>query len=65
MAEIEDLVRVATKRNASDIHIQVGLPPVLRIQTRLIPVEAEKLTPEDTQRLVYSMMSEAAAAHLR
>ncbi len=58
MAEIEELVRVAAKRNASDIHIQVGLPPVLRIQTRLIPVEAEKLTPEATERLVYSMMSE-------
>jgi len=57
-AEIEELVRIATKNNASDIHIQVGLPPVLRMQTRLVPLESETLTADATERLVYSMMSE-------
>jgi twitching motility protein PilT len=57
-AEIEELVRIAAKNNASDIHIQVGLPPVLRMQTRLVPLESETLTADTTERLVYSMMSE-------
>src|SRR5215470_19342613 len=56
--DLDEILRVASKRNASDIHIQVGLPPVLRIQTRLVPLDTDKLTADDTERLVGSMMSE-------
>jgi len=58
VAEIDEVLRFAAKRNASDIHVQVGLPPVLRILTRLEPVEAEKLSAEATERLILSIMSE-------
>jgi twitching motility protein PilT len=49
---------LATKRNASDVHLQVGLPPVLRIHTQLAPLDSGALSAKDTERLVFSIMSE-------
>jgi twitching motility protein PilT len=57
--ELEEILRAAAKRGASDVHLQVGLPPVLRIQTVLVSLEGEKLSAEDTQQLAFSIMSEA------
>ena len=59
MADIDEILRVATKRNASDVHIQVGLPPVLRILTRLVPLQSDKLSAEAVEQLILPMMSEA------
>ena len=58
MDDIEELLRLATKRNASDIHIQVGLPPVLRVLTRLVPLDSEKLSTEAIESLIFSIMSD-------
>jgi twitching motility protein PilT len=58
VAEIDEILKVAAKRNASDVHIQAGVPPVLRILTRLVPLEGQKLSREDTERLVLPIMSE-------
>ena len=33
--EIEDILRLAIKKGASDIHVKVGLPPILRINGKL------------------------------
>jgi twitching motility protein PilT len=58
VAEIDDILRFASSKNASDVHIQSGLPPVLRILTELVPVDGETLSPEATERLVLSIMSD-------
>ena len=58
MNEIDEVLRVAAKRNASDVHIQAGLPPVLRIQTTLVPLDSAKLSEDGTERLIFSAMSE-------
>jgi len=58
VGEVDEILRVAVKRGASDVHIQVGLPPVLRIQTQLVPLDGEKLSAEATERLMFSIMSE-------
>jgi twitching motility protein PilT len=58
VGELDDILRVATERNASDVHIQVGLPPVLRIQKRLVPLGGGALDAEATERLIFSIMSE-------
>lgn len=55
---IIDLVNLATARKASDIHITVGIPPVLRINGQLINLDEEKLSPSDTKALVYETLSE-------
>ncbi len=58
MGEIEEILHLATKKNASDIHIQAELPPVVRVLTRLVPLGSEKLSAEATERLILSIMSE-------
>jgi len=49
---MDELMRVTIERGASDLHLSVGLPPVLRIAGRLTPTEFPKLTPDDTKRLL-------------
>ncbi len=56
--EIDELLHIAVQRRASDIHITAGLPPVLRIDGRLVPTEFDKLLPSDTQTLVYAMLTD-------
>jgi twitching motility protein PilT len=58
VVELDEILRVATKRGASDVHLQVGLPPVLRMQTRLVPLDSEKLSAEEVEQLIFSIMSE-------
>jgi len=56
---MDELMRVTIERGASDLHLCVGLPPVLRIDGRLTPTEFPKLTPDDTKRLIYSILTDA------
>ena len=60
---IRELLEKMTEQDASDLHIVVGSPPVLRIHGVLEPMaEYPKLAPEDTQELIYSVMSEEQIA---
>ena len=45
-------------RGASDLHLSVGERPKLRIDGRMIGLDAEKLRPKDTQELAYSVLTE-------
>lgn len=57
---IKDLLEIAVKTEASDLHIKVGSPPLLRIYGDLIAMEKlPPLTAEDTKRLAYSMLTES------
>jgi twitching motility protein PilT len=58
VGELNEILRFASKRNASDVHLQVGLPPVLRIQTQLVPMDSGKLSGEEIEGLVFPIMSE-------
>jgi twitching motility protein PilT len=55
---LNDLLKLTFERKASDLHIKVGVPPVLRIDGRLTPVETEKrLTQEDSVAIAASIMN--------
>ena len=59
MNQIDDIIKIAIERNASDLHITVGLPPVLRIDGQLVPIEGyKKLAPEDVRMLVLPIVPE-------
>ncbi len=45
-------------REASDLYLTVGLPPVLRVKGTLLPLEGDRLSPESVQRLVYSFLAD-------
>src|SRR5437870_223247 len=55
---IDDLLRLAAERNASDLHLSEGLPPMLRVDGRLVRLEFPELASEDIQRLVYEVLSD-------
>ena len=55
---IVDLLIELAERQASDLHITVGVPPTLRVHGRLIRLDLEPLTPEDTRGLAFSIMRE-------
>jgi twitching motility protein PilT len=56
--ELNDILTVAFKGNASDIHLKAGLPPMFRLDGRLLPLkDAPRLPPEEISRMVFSIMN--------
>ena len=56
---IGELLQILVDRGASDLHIAAGTHPQIRVSGRLVPLtEFEVLTPPETQRLAYSVLSE-------
>ena len=59
MINLERLFAEAYEKNASDIHITVGVPPILRIDGDLHPVESlEVLDPKATEEIAMHLMGE-------
>jgi len=55
---INDLLKIASERKASDLHLKVGSHPVLRVNGELVPlVETKRLMQEDTIAMAFSIMS--------
>src|SRR5437879_10467677 len=54
---IDDLLRQTVEAKASDLHLTVGVPPMIRIWGKLQPTSQPPLTPEDTFQLAYSMLN--------
>src|SRR5215471_1258872 len=55
---INDLLKIATERRASDLHLKVGSYPVIRVSGHLMALaELSRLTQEDTIAMAFSIMS--------
>jgi twitching motility protein PilT len=55
---INDLLKIAVERKASDLHLKVGSFPVIRIDGALIPLaDMRRLMQEDTIAMAFSIMS--------
>lgn len=56
---VEILLEEVVKKKASDLHLQVGLPPMLRIDGSLTPVSgAEPLSDEAVETLIFAILDE-------
>ena len=55
---MDELLRTTVELGASDLHLSVGLPPILRIGGKLVPAEFPRLAPDDTKRLMYSILND-------
>jgi len=55
---IDDLLTEVVRRNASDLHICVGVPPILRIDGQLYRSNFQPATPKQTQRLIYEILTD-------
>ncbi|MCC2669041.1 MAG: pilus retraction protein PilT [Armatimonadetes bacterium] len=56
-SHIDDLLVECNLRGASDLHLSVGLPPVIRIDGRLVRLKYDPLTGQDIPRLVYDVLT--------
>ncbi len=55
---IDDILRLASEKRASDIHFTSGLPPMLRVDGELQSLQLKPMTARDTRRLVYEALSD-------
>ena len=56
---IDDLFRATVQKKASDLHLLVGQPPILRINGILKPIQGAKiLTPSVVKELVFDIITE-------
>ena len=50
--ELDEILKAGVKNAASDIHLKVGLPPILRINGKLVPLKVpQPLRPEDVEAI--------------
>src|SRR5512138_3391610 len=57
--ELNEILQVALKAGASDIHLKAGLPPMFRVDGSLVPLkDARRLPPEEIGRMALGIMNE-------
>jgi twitching motility protein PilT len=59
MPRIDSLFREMPERDASDLHIVVGRPPVFRISGEMVQSENDVLTPAAAKELLYEILTPA------
>ena len=55
-ASLRDLLETAVSRGASDLHMRVGSPPLVRINGELLPLDLPSLTASQTQALALAAL---------
>jgi len=65
MYDMKELLQLVIDKNASDLHLTVDSPPVLRVDGELCPIEGEKLVTEETERLMKAVTSETHIQKVR
>jgi twitching motility protein PilT len=57
--ELNEILQVALKAGASDIHLKAGLPPMFRVDGSLVPLkDARRLPPEEIGRMALGIMND-------
>lgn len=57
--DMGELLRLMMEKKASDLHLTVGVPPMLRIDGQVLPTAFPKLTKEVAQHLIYSLLPDS------
>jgi twitching motility protein PilT len=57
-AHIDDLLRLVVEWKGSDLHLTVGVPPIIRSDGALHPAPYERVTPQDAQRMCYAILAD-------
>ncbi len=56
--DLVDILVEVLEREASDLHLTVGSPPIIRLSGRLVGLDYPRLTSNDTRDLIYSILSQ-------
>jgi twitching motility protein PilT len=63
---IDEFLKIAIERDASDLHLKAGNHPMIRVHGTLTPLTGfPRLTPQDTQELAGQMMTEFQKKRLK
>jgi len=58
MAKIDEFFRAMKEMGASDLHMVIGKPPLLRLGGKLVPLENQpNLTPESNQEILFEILT--------
>ena len=56
--ELNEILKIAIKGGASDIHLKSGLPPMFRVDGALVPLKnAERLMPDEIAKMAVAIMN--------
>lgn len=55
-ADLKKLLTLAVEKNASDIHLTAGAPPIARIYGKLVRLDFPNLTPKNIENLVFPVL---------
>jgi twitching motility protein PilT len=56
--ELNEILKIALKGGASDIHLKSGLPPMFRVDGTLVPLKnGERMMPEQIQTMAFGIMN--------
>jgi twitching motility protein PilT len=56
--ELNEILKIALKGGASDIHLKTGLPTMFRVDGALVPLKnGERLLPEEMQKIAFALMN--------
>ena len=56
MAGVKTILAKAIEKKASDVHINVGMPPILRKNTELVDMDFPAVSSEDVKKMVLDMV---------
>ncbi len=62
--DLAELLQLAVEENASDLHLQAGMPPMLRVTGELQPVGDDAVSAQDVESLLRDGLPEEEAAHV-
>jgi twitching motility protein PilT len=59
MLTLTEMLEEVIRSGGSDLHLTTGAPPQIRVDGRLRPIDSQLLAAADTERLAYSLMTDA------
>jgi twitching motility protein PilT len=63
MARLDAFLQLGREQGCSDIHLAVGIPPMLRMHGELMPVKYREVGNEELQGMIDEILSESQQAH--
>jgi twitching motility protein PilT len=55
--DLTELLKFVTKKEASDLHLKPGRPPLLRVNGRLVPLKTDPLAPKEIEDMVLPILT--------
>jgi len=62
---MDNYLKMAVSKGATDLHLTAGRPPQLRIDGELQLIDEEPLVPEDIEQLAFSVLGDSQIGHFR